>query len=287
MYLTKINPHDPFKPLIDSIRSGDIYGIVLLAGCISPEMTESSQVIIAKELLKQNVLVFSTGCSAQSCARGGLLTPEATMEYAGDKLKGVLTALGSGKPLPPVWHFGSCVDNSRVILLAIELAKNMGLPLKDMPIAVSAPDWIAEKAVAIGTGAVALGITVHLGRAPPILGGPEVVDLLTRKSEELFGAKFIVEEDPIKASQLLLLHIGKAREKLGLSSNRSSISDNSNAKENAKDIEEILIRPEELINPQNPCFCQHIDTCPVRRRFIFFRKKPHSTQRTQRIIATL
>lgn len=243
--LAKLNPQDPFKPLIDSIRSGDIYGIVLLAGCISPEMTESSQVIIAKELLKQNVLVFSTGCSAQSCARGGLLTPEATMEYAGDKLKGVLNALGS---LPPVWHFGSCVDNSRVILLAIELAKKMGLPLKDMPIAASAPDWIAEKAVAIGTGAVALGITVHLGRAPPILGGPEVVDLLTQKSEELFGAKFIVEEDPIKASQLLLLHIGKAREKLGLSSNISSISDNSNA----KDIEEILIRPEELINPENP-----------------------------------
>lgn len=248
--LAKMNPQDPFKPLIDSITSGDIYGIVLMAGCISPGTIESSQVIIAKELLKQNVLVFSTGCSAQSCARGGLLTPEATMEYAGDKLKGVLMALGefSGKPLPPVWHFGSCVDNSRVILLAIELAKNMGLPLKDMPIAVSASDWIAEKAVAIGTGAVALGITVHLGRAPPILGGPEVVDLLTRKSEELFGAKFIVEEDPIKASQLLLLHIGKAREKLGLTSNRSGISHNSNVKDN----EDILIYPEELINPQNP-----------------------------------
>ena len=121
-----------------------------------------------------------------------------------------------------------------------------------MPIAASAPDWIAEKAVAIGTGAVALGITVHLGRAPPIQGGPEVVDLLTRKSEELFGAKFIVEDDPIKASQLLLLHIGKARKKLGLSSITSGISENSNAKENAVDIEEILIRPEELINPQNP-----------------------------------
>jgi len=251
--LTKIDPEDPFKPLVDSIRSGAIYGIVLLAGCISPGMTESSQVTIAKELLKQNVLIFSTGCSAQSCARGGLLTPEATMEYAGDKLKGVLQALGEAsglkKPLPPVWHFGSCVDNSRVIILAIALAQNMGLQLKDLPIAASAADWVAEKAAAIGTGAVALGITVHLGRAPPIMGSPEVVSLLTQKSGELFGAKFIVEEDPIKTSQLLLLHIRKAREKLGTASN-NFISDNPKGQNN-EDIS-ISLEPNELINPQNP-----------------------------------
>jgi len=135
--------------------------------------------------------LFSTGCAAQACARAGLLTPEATLEYAGDKLKGLLKTLGEisglGKPLPPIWHFGSCVDNSRVIILAIALAQKMGLSVKDLPIAASASDWIAEKAAAIGTGAVALGITVHLGRAPPILGSPEVVALLTQKSQELFG----------------------------------------------------------------------------------------------------
>jgi len=248
--LAAINPQDPFKPLIESIKSGDINGIVLMAGCISPEMAESSQVVIVKELLKQNVLVFSTGCAGQACARGGLLTSDATMEFAGDKLKGILKSLGDiaglGKPLPPVWHFGGCVDNSRAIILAITLAQKMGISLKDMPIAVSASDWVAEKAAAIGTGTVALGITVHLGRAPPILGGSEVVTLLTQKSEELFGARFIIEEDPIKASKLLLLHIGNAREKLGLSSSigrhRSQQPDN----------EEISISPDEHTNPQNP-----------------------------------
>ncbi len=250
--LAAINPQDPFKPLIESIKSGDINGIVLMAGCISPEMTESSQVIIVKELLKQNVLVFSTGCSAQACARGGLLTPDATMEFAGDKLKGILRSLGDiaglGKPLPPVWHFGSCVDNSRPIILAIALAQKMGISLKDMPVAASASDWVAEKAAAIGAGTVALGITVHLGRAPPILGGPEVVTLLTQKSEELFGAKFIIEEDPIKASKLLLLHIGKAREKLGLCSSIGMVSHKSQRPDN----EEISISEDEHINPQNP-----------------------------------
>ena len=250
--LAAINPQDPFKPLIESIKSGDINGIVLMAGCISPEMTESSQVIIVKELLKQNVLVLSTGCAAQACARGGLLTPDATMEFAGDKLKGILKSLGDaaglGKPLPPVWHFGSCVDNSRVIILAIALAQKMGISLKDMPVAASASDWVAEKAAAIGAGTVALGITVHLGRAPPILGGPEVVTLLTQKSEELFGARFIIEEDPIKASKLLLLHIGNAREKLGLSSSIGMVSHKSQRPDN----EEISISEDEHITPQNP-----------------------------------
>lgn len=247
--LSKINPQDPLKPLIESIKSGDINGIVLLAGCISPSMTEAGQVTIAKELLKQNVLVVSTGCAAQACARAGLLTPEATLEYAGDKLKGVLKTLGEisglGKPLPPVWHFGSCVDNSRAIILAIALAEKMGLSIKDLPIAASASDWIAEKAAAIGTGAVALGITVHLGRAPPILGSPEVVALLTQKSQELFGARFIVEEDPIKASQLLLLHIGKARDKLGIPSN------NAKDKSDEEGSKEILITSEipAFVNP--------------------------------------
>ena len=124
----------------------------------------------------------------------------------------------------------------------------MGISLKDMPIAASASDWVAEKAAAIGAGTVALGITVHLGRAPPILGGPEVVTLLTRKSEELFGAKFIIEEDPIKASKLLLLHIGNAREKLGLSSSIVMVSHRSQQPDN----EEISISADESLNPQNP-----------------------------------
>lgn len=90
---------------------------------------------IAKELLKNDVLVVATGCSAQSCARAGLLTPDATCEYAGDRLKEVLKQLGEifglGKPLPPVWHFGSCVDNSRVIILVTALAEKMGIARKE------------------------------------------------------------------------------------------------------------------------------------------------------------
>ncbi len=219
--LSKIDQTDPLKPLIDNIAKGNIYGVVLLAGCTSPKITaDASHVTIARELMKKNVLIIATGCAAQACARAGLLAPDASNKYAGEKLKSVLRALGEtaglGRALPPVWHFGSCVDNSRVIILASALAEKLGVQIKDLPIAASAAEWVTEKAAAIGTGAVALGITVHLGVTPPVLGSPAVAGLLTKSSEELFGGKFIVEIEPEKASQLLLEHITSARRKLGL-----------------------------------------------------------------------
>lgn len=218
--LAIINPEDPLKPLIDNIASGNIYGIVLLAGCTSPRVVaDASHVTIAKNLMKQNVLVVATGCAAQACARAGLLSHDAS-QYAGDKLNDVLALLGAtaglDKPLPPVWHFGSCTDNGRVIILISAIAEKLGVPIKDLPIAASAAEWVAEKATAIGTGALALGVTVHLGIIPPILGSTGVTNLLTQKSEELFGGKFILEVDPERASQLILEHIKEARRKLGL-----------------------------------------------------------------------
>jgi carbon-monoxide dehydrogenase catalytic subunit len=218
--LATIDPDDPLKPLIDNIKSGNINGIVLLAGCTSPRVVaDASHVTIAKNLMKQNVLVVATGCAAQACARAGLLSPDAS-QYAGDRLKDVLALLGETAglygPLPPVWHFGSCVDNGRVIILISAIAEKLGIPIKDLPIAASAAEWVHEKATSIGTGALTLGVTVHLGIIPPILGSPEVTAFLTQKSEELFGGKFIVEVDPERASQLILEHIAEARRKLGL-----------------------------------------------------------------------
>ncbi len=219
--LSKINSEDPLKPLIDNIASGNIYGAILLAGCTSPKVTaDASHVTIAKALMKNNVLIIATGCAAQACARAGLLTSEAS-QYAGDKLRGVLALLGEaaglGKSLPPVWHFGSCVDNGRVIVLISALSEKLGVPIRDLPIAASAAEWVTEKAAAIGTGAVALGVTVHLGVTPPVIGSPNVTALLTQKSEDLFGGRFIIEVEPEKAAQLLLEHIKEARGKMGLS----------------------------------------------------------------------
>jgi carbon-monoxide dehydrogenase catalytic subunit len=221
--LSRINHEDPLKPLIDNIISGDIYGIVLFAGCLNPRVTTyETHATIAKELMKRNVLIIATGCAASECARAGLMTPEASQQnFVGKNLKNVLNLLGKvaglEKPLPPVLFFGSCVDNSRPITFITAIAQKLGVPIKDLPIAASVAECMTEKGVAIGIGAVGLGITVHVGVPLPIIGSPAVTALLTQK--ELFDGRFIVETDPIKASQQLLEHISEARTTLGLAIN--------------------------------------------------------------------
>jgi carbon-monoxide dehydrogenase catalytic subunit len=221
--LSRLNPDDPLKPLIDNIISGDIYGIVLFAGCLNPRVTAyESHATIAKELMKRNVLIIATGCAAEACAKAGLLVPEAS-NYVGKNLKNVLNIFGKvaglEKSLPPILFFGSCVDNSRAITLVTAIAEKLGVSIKDLPIATSVAEGMTEKAMAIGIGAVGLGITVHVGVPLPTIGSPNVTALLTQKSEELFDGRFIVETDPIKASQQLLEHISKARTTLGLTIN--------------------------------------------------------------------
>lgn len=123
---------------------------------------------------------------------------------------------GMDMPLPPIWHFGSCADNARVINLACALADALGVGIKDLPVGVSATEWVTEKAAAIGFGGVALGFTVHLGITPPFLGSDVVASALTDESKSLFGGKFVIESDPEIASEYLLNLIKDKREKLGL-----------------------------------------------------------------------
>ncbi len=177
--LAKVNPEDPLKPLVDHMISGNILGAVGTVGCNNPKVKQDdSHIRIIKALLKENVLVVATGCSAQALAKAGLMTPEATNLYAGDGLKAVLTAVGEaaglGGPLPPVLHMGSCVDNGRIGDLLYALANYLKVDVKDLPAAATAPELQHEKALSIGTWAVAIGLFTHLGVVPPVLGGPQV-----------------------------------------------------------------------------------------------------------------
>lgn len=219
--LSKISPDDPLKPVIDNIVAGNIYGAVAFAGCPNPkirgsEMTET----MAKELLAKNVLIVTTGCTAHILAQAGMMSPDATEKYAGEGLKAVLTALGGAAgldgPLPPVWHMGSCVDNSRIVTLLGALAGQLGVKISQLPVAGSAPELVQEKAVSIGAWLLALGITVHVAPALHILGSPVAAQVLTSDLEGITGGKAYVETDPVKAAAGLLAHIASKREALGI-----------------------------------------------------------------------
>jgi len=124
--------------------------------------------------VKENVLILCTGCAAGSFARHGLLTPAATEKYAGPGLKAVLTALGNAAglnaPLPMALHTGSCVDNTRAAAIARRWPTSSASTYIKLPVVATAPEAAMEKAVSIGTWAVAMGLPTHVGVVPPVTG---------------------------------------------------------------------------------------------------------------------
>lgn len=219
--LSRLNLDQPLKPLVDNIANGNIVGVVATVGCNNVKVTQDLfHVEMVKELIKNNVLVVATGCSGHALAKAGLMNSEGTELFAGETLKSVLTALGEaaglGAPLPPVLHMGSCVDNSRIGDLVTVIAHYLGVDTAALPVAASAPEPQHEKALSIGTWAVTMGITTHLGVVPPVLGSKAVTELLTQGLTDVIGGKFYVETDPLLAAQGLITDIRAKRSALGL-----------------------------------------------------------------------
>ncbi|MEK6779483.1 MAG: anaerobic carbon-monoxide dehydrogenase catalytic subunit [Candidatus Deferrimicrobiota bacterium] len=219
--LSAANPSDPLAPVVSAVASGDILGAVGVVGCPNPKLRYSSMTEkMAAELLRNNVLIVTTGCVNHILAQAGFLTSEATEKYAGEKLKNVLTALGKaaglGAPLPPVLHMGSCVDNSRIYDLLAALAGKIGIEISQLPVAGSAPEFITEKAISIGSFFLAVGILVHVAPPPRVFGSPFAVGLLTETLPGVNGGKVLVETDPEKAAAGIIAHIRAKRQALGL-----------------------------------------------------------------------
>lgn len=220
--LALLDAKDPLKPLIDNIVNGNIYGVCLFAGCNTAKITQDANYIeMIKALAAKNVLILATGCASGAFAREGFMSQAATEQYAGPGLKAVLTAIGKaaglGGPLPLVLHMGSCVDNSRAVDVAVAVANKLGVDLDKLPVVASAPEPVSEKAVSIGTWAVAAGLPTHLGLVPPVVGSATVTGVLTGAVRDLLGGWFIVEPDPLKAATALLAAISGRRKGLGLS----------------------------------------------------------------------
>ncbi len=202
------------SPLLDAIKDGSIRGVVAIVGCNNPKFQHDSQNVgLAKELIKRDILVLATGCVTTAAGKAGLLVPEGK-EMAGEGLKKICGALD----IPPVLHFGSCVDNSRVIHLCGMIANELGVDISDLPVWGASPEWYSEKAVAIGLYCVASGIPVQIGTPPQITGSKLVTDLALSGLEDIFGASFLVEPDYKKAAEIMDARISEKRKGLGLSS---------------------------------------------------------------------
>jgi carbon-monoxide dehydrogenase catalytic subunit len=211
-----------YRPLNDNIINGRIRGIAGVVGCNNCRTThDSAHLTMIKELIKNDVIVLTTGCSAMACGKAGLLTPEAASQYCGAGLAEVCEAVG----IPPVLHMGACVDNSRILMAATAVVKDGGLgdDISDLPAAGAAPEWMSEKAIAIGQYFVASGVYTVFGTTFPVTGSEEMSKLLFEEMEGIVGGKWAFEPDPQKAAQLMIAHIDKKRKALGLDKARERV----------------------------------------------------------------
>jgi len=204
-----------FRPLNDAIMANRIFGVVAIIGCNNPKQTaDEYATVLTKELIKRNVLVLQTGCAAIAGGKAGMLRPEFSLEYAGAGLREVCEAVG----IPPVLHLGSCVDNSRILEAATEMVLEGGLgdDIAALPAVGVAPEWMSEKAVAIGCYFVASGVDVVLGNEFYVSGSENVTKFLYEDTKEIFGGSFHLIEDPLEAADRICEIINDAREALGI-----------------------------------------------------------------------
>jgi carbon-monoxide dehydrogenase catalytic subunit len=204
-----------FRPLNDAIIAGRIRGVVGLAGCDNPRVPSTGlHRFLAIELIKNDVLIVSTGCGSAACGTAGYLTPEMALEHAGPGLREVCEAIG----IPPILHVGACVDNSRILTIATAMAHEGGLSdeIAGMPAVGIAPEWMSEKAIAIGCYFAASGVPVIFGGESPVGASEEVTRIMTEVWFERFMGALHFEPDPEKILELALNYIDKAREKLKL-----------------------------------------------------------------------
>jgi carbon-monoxide dehydrogenase catalytic subunit len=204
-----------FRPLNDAIMAGRVRGVVGLAGCDNPRVPSTGlHKFLATELIKNDVLIVSTGCGSAACATSGYLTPENALENAGPGLREVCEAIG----IPPILHLGACVDNSRILTIASAMAAEGGLSdeIGGMPAVGIAPEWMSEKAIAIGCYFAASGVPVIFGGNSPVAASKEVTRIMTEVWMERFKGAFHFEPDPEKMLELALDYIDKARAALKL-----------------------------------------------------------------------
>jgi carbon-monoxide dehydrogenase catalytic subunit len=211
-----------YRPLNDNIINGRIRGIAGVVGCNNARVThDDPHLKMILELIGNDVIVLTTGCSAMAAGKYGLLTPEAASKYAGKGLASVCEAVG----LPPVLHMGSCVDNSRILMAATAVVKDGGLgdDISDLPAAGAAPEWMSEKAISIGQYFVASGVYTVFGVTWPTLGSEEVTKMLFEGFDGIFKGKWAFEPDPIKAAKMMIEHIDKKRRALGIDKARERV----------------------------------------------------------------
>jgi len=203
-----------FRPLNDAVIAGRIRGLAGVVGCNNVRVTQDEGIVeMIKRFIADDVMVVVTGCAANAGAKAGYLSPE-ILDHAGPGLREVMEAIG----IPPVLHLGSCVDNSRILTVLTQVATEGGLgeDIDDLPAVGLCPEWMCEKAIAIGTYFAASGAHVIFGVSSPVEASSVATQLMTTGWEEMVGGdlEFIPDWDAMYARSLEIIDSKRATLKL-------------------------------------------------------------------------
>jgi carbon-monoxide dehydrogenase catalytic subunit len=204
---------DTWQPLIDLIVAGQIKGLAAVVGCsnLTAGGHDVLTVEMTKELIAKDILVLTAGCSSGGIENCGLMTPEAA-ELAGPKLKAICQQLG----IPPVLNFGPCLAIGRLEIVATEIAEAIGIDIPQLPLVLSAPQWLEEQALADGAFGLALGLPLHLGSPPFVTGSKVVTQVLCEDMKSLTGGQIIINGNAAESAKLLEDIILQKRKELNL-----------------------------------------------------------------------
>jgi len=204
---------DSWKPLIDLIAAGTIKGLAGVVGCSNLMVGGHDVLTVAmtKELIAKDILVLTAGCSSGGIENCGLMMPEAA-ELAGPGLKAVCKQLG----IPPVLNFGPCLAIGRLEIVATEVAEALGVDMPQLPLVLSAAQWLEEQALADGAFGLALGLPLHLGIPPFVTGSELIVKVLCEDMKSLTGGHVIISDDPVESANMMEEIILQKRKALNL-----------------------------------------------------------------------
>ncbi len=198
------------QPLADALREGKILGIVNMVGCSNPKVLyEKATVDVADVLLKNNVLILTNGCAAFPLMKLGYCNVSA-LDKVGDSMREFLTP-----DLPPVWHVGECIDNTRSTGIFAGVAGASGHKICEMPYAFTSPEWGNEKGLDAALGFRLMGINSYHCVEAPIYGSKNVIEFLKEGTKETLGSAMHVDVDPVALGNKIVEDIKAKRRALG------------------------------------------------------------------------
>lgn len=198
------------KPLAKAIRTGEILGIVNMVGCNNPKVLYERAIIdVADVLLKNNVLILTNGCASFPLMKLGYCNVSA-YEKTGDTLVDFLQP-----DLPPVWHVGECIDNTRSSGIFAGVAGELEKHIRQMPYAFASPEWGNEKGIGAALGYRLMGVNSYHCVEAQIHGSKKVIEFLKEGTKETLGSAMHVDTDPISLGNKIIEDFKEKRRALG------------------------------------------------------------------------